>query len=328
MNYTMKNALGFAVTLAFTALVSSTTASAVTVFDDGAAADSLISNGDNWDMGLPTGGQQGTIAINAQYDSTVTHDGYDILHTDGNVSRGNSVNEFRLGTNTTWVMNGATAAITQTRGINLQAGSTFTLEQGNADLSDNNRDTAVAGAGAALTVNGGMMTIGRNLIVRNGAALTINGGTVTGIDRFFTQGFASAANGFFFNGGSTMGDSFQLDNGGGGTATFGGSTAGSLSLLTGLGNGVTLDWLEGSLMELTVNGANQLFYEDLYTNGDLLFAGSNAEPFADNFEVSGATLSLVQPQVDDDLAIVPEPASLTLVSIAGLLILRRSRRRH
>lgn len=282
---------------------------ASTIFTNLDAGNNLISTAGNWDNGLPTG-QQGTISINAQHDSNFTHSGFNVLHTGGDISRGSGFSSFALGTGTTWVMNGASAAITQARGIDLRDNSSFTLIQGNADLSDNNRDTQVFGAGASLVVNGGTMTIGRDLIVRNGGSLIINGGTVTGIDQLFTQSFASAAAGYFFNGGSTTADNFELDTAG--TATFGGTTAGSLNLLTGLGNGVTLNWLSGSLMELTVAGADQAFYEGLYSGGDLLFEGSNAGVFGDNFEVSGSTLSLV-----------PEPSSLALLAMSGACILRR-----
>ena len=134
-----------------------------------------------------------------------------------------------------------------------------------------------------------------------------------GIDQLLTQNFAGAAAGFFFNGGSTTAENFQLDTAG--TATFGGTAAGSLNLLTELGNGVTLNWLTGSQMELTVAGADQIFYEGLFTGGDLQFEGSNAGTFGGNFQVSGETLSLV-----------PEPSSLALLGLGGLCVLRHRKR--
>ena len=284
---------------------------AATIFDNGDAADSFISNPGNWDNGPPTA-QQGTIAIDAQYDADVTHSGYDILHTDGDISRGNGFVSFALGTNTTWVMDGPTAAITQARGISLRDGSSFTLLNGNADLSDNNRDTTVWGAGASITVSGGTMTIGRNLIVRDGGVLTVNGGSISGIDKIFTQSFASPAGGFFFNGGSTAADTFELAKPG--TATFGGTSAGALSLAS-LGTGVTLDWLSGSAMTLTIAGADSAYYEGLFAAGGLLFEGANNGAFSDHFQVSGETLSLV-----------PEPASAA-AAIVGLVFLTGRRRR-
>lgn len=285
---------------------------AATVFDGSSATDDFISNSGNWDNGLPTG-QQGTIAIDATYDANLQHAGYDILHTAGSLSRGNGFTSFDLGTGTTYVMNGAGAEITQTRGIVLGESSSFTLTNGTADLSDNNRDTQIFGANASMTISGGALTIGRDLINRNGGTFTVSGGIITGIDQFLTQSFASSSNGWNFNGGSTTADNFQLDTAG--TAYFGGSTAGTLNLLVGLGNGVTLDWSSGSLMELTVNGADQAFYEGLYSGGTLLFEGSNGGSFGDSFTVSGSTLSLV-----------PEPSVLSLLPVVLILSCTRRRR--
>mgnify|MGYP005844962735 CR=1 FL=1 len=300
--------------LQLTAFAAITTvANAATTFTNAAAIDQLISNAANWDNGLPPG-QVGTIAGNAQYDSNVTHTGYNILHTSGDISRGNGFQAFALGVGSAYVMDGPSAAITQARGITLGENSSFTLVEGDADLSDNNRDTQIFGLNSSIIVNGGTLTIGRNLINRNEGTFTVNGGTVTGIGSLFTQNFASASNGWYFNGGSTTADQFRLDTAG--TAFFGGTSPGSLDLLVGLGNGVTLDWAGGSRMELTVAGADQAFYEGLYSGGTLLFEGGNGGAFGDTFSVSGSTLTLV-----------PEPSSaaLTLGALAlGLLRRRRS----
>jgi len=54
-------------------------------------------------------------------------------------------------------------------------------------------------------------------------------------------------------------------------------------------------------------------YEAFYTDGDLTIGGDNSAAFADVFQVSGNTLSLV-----------PEPSSTALLGLGGLaLILRR-----
>ncbi len=293
-------------------------ASAATVFTNADVANNFVSTAGNWDNGLPTGGNAGTININAGYDSSVVLDGYDVTHTGGNLTRSTGLGALSLGNGTTWVMNGATAATTNTRGLSVLTGSQFTLEDGNADLTNNNTDTQTNGVGSTLIINGGAMTIGRDFIVRNGGVFTVYGGTLSGIDQILTQNFATAAGGINFNGGSTTADNFQFDNPGGNTVTFGGSTVGSLSLLVGLGNGATLNWLPGSLMSLTIAGADQAFYEGLYTANTLRFDGSNADPFGDKFQVSGSTLSLVP---------VPEPASLTASGLVGLLVLGRICRR-
>ncbi|MFT5836653.1 MAG: hypothetical protein ACI9ZV_000149 [Candidatus Azotimanducaceae bacterium] len=287
---------------------------AQTTFNDSSATDSFIRNASNWDNGLPTGGSNpGTIAIDADFDTNSDLEGYDISHTAGDVSRGAGLSALRIGNGTTWVMSGS-ATTSGFRGLAANDGGSFTQNGGAADLSNNNRDTSVAGTGT-ITVNSGTMTIGRDLIARDGGTFTVTGGTITGIDQFLTQGFASAAGGYNFNGGSTTADNFQLDTAG--TATFSGTNAGSLNLLSGLGNGVTLDWQLGSLMQLTVAGADFAFYEGLFATNILRFGGSNAGEFSNNFQVSGATLSL---------SLVPEPSSFALISgMLGLtwVMLRR-----
>lgn len=292
-----------------------------TTFNDASGTDDLISNAGNWSSGLPVG-QTGGLNIDAGYNTDVNLVGYDVTHTAGTLSRSSGFSALNLNTNSVWVMDGATAAITSTRGINLVNGASFTLNDGNADLTDNNRDTQIngdngSGTASNLSINGGIMTVGRDLIIRNGATFTITGGSLTISDQIFTQAFATAAGAINFNGGTTVADNFEFDTAG--TVTFGGSSAGSLSLLTGLGNGSTLNWLTGSQMSLTIVGADLTFYENLYTGGDLLFESSNAPSFATNFQVSGETLSLVA---------IPEPSTYAMLASAIVLcgvMLRRRR---
>lgn len=288
---------------------STTTTFAATDFN---VANGLLSTAGNWNNGLPTG-QEGTVAINAKYDSNIALDGFDVVHTDGTISLGGGLSSMDLGTNTTWVMNGAGASTTGSRGVIVGAGSSFNLITGNADYTTNGSDIRVTGAGASLVVDGGVLAVGDDFFVENGGLFTINGGIVTVADRIYTPFFGDAAAGFEFNGGTTTADTFDLDRAS--TATFGGTTAGSLELTVELGSGVTLDWLSGSLMELTIAGADQTFYEGLFAANTLQFEGSNAGAFGDNFQVSGSTLSLV-----------PEPSSLALMGLGGLLIARRRRR--
>jgi hypothetical protein len=290
-------------------------ASAATVFNNADGANEFISTTGNWNNGLPTDANPGTIAIDAEFDSNLSHSGYNVLHTAGTIARGAGLAAFKLGSGTTWVVDGAGVGY-NTRGVSVGVGSSFTLNQGTADLTNNSRDTSVSGAGASIEVNDGVLLVGRDMIVNTDGSFTVNGGTVTIADEFYTQGFSSSPLGFFFNGGSTTAKNFHVDKPA--TATFGGSTAGSLELTFGLdadaNSDITLDWLGGSLMELTVAGTDQAFYEGLFTGGDLLFEGSGAGSFGDNFQVSGETLSLI-----------PEPSSLALLGLGGLCVLRRRR---
>ena len=154
-----------------------------------------------------------------------------------------------IGSGTTWVMDGANAAMSGTRGIAVQGGQ-FTLNDGNADLTDNGKDTQASGASSILTINGGTMMVGRNLNLRNDATFTINGGTLLIAGSFVGPSFASPAEAIEFNGGETTAVSFNFETPN--TVTFGGSKVGSLSLTDGLGDGATMNWLFGSQMTMTV----------------------------------------------------------------------------
>lgn len=222
-------------------------AQAQTDFTDADATDSLITNSLNWDNGLPTG-QQGTLAINASYDSSTIGgtgpdkndpvfpiDGYDILHTAGTVSRAGGIASLRIGGGTSYVMHGATAAFGSTRGISVVgSGTSFVLNDGDADLTDNSRDSSVSDGGT-ITINGGTMSVGRHLYLQSGD-ITVNGGALAvsadlGARNFHTGGILSLNGGtitalyltfgkgtFDLNfGGSTPG-TFTVENFGGGRA--------------------------------------------------------------------------------------------------------------
>jgi hypothetical protein len=287
-----------------------------TVFDNGDGANNFITNALNWNNGLPVG-QQGTISINAGFDSDQTMVNYDIIHSAGTVSRANGLFGLNVGSGSTWLANG-TAAYSNFRGLSVSAGGAYTQEAGvTGDFTNNNRDSQIADSGSSIIINGGTFSVGRDLIIRNEADFTINGGILTIADQILTQGFASAFNSLNFNGGTTTADNFQFDTAG--TATFGGTTAGSLTLNTSLGNGVTLDWTSGSLMALTVAGADLAFYQGLYSassGNQLRFEGSNSAAFADNFSVSGSTLT-----------IIPEPSTFALLGLAGLVVVLFRRRK-
>jgi len=285
---------------------------ATTDFNDADGSDSLLDNAGNWDNGLPTGGTQGTLTLDAGWQSSADYSGYDVVHTAGTITpEGFESGGWSLGSNTTWLMDGG--SIDNTRGISLGAGSAFTLDAGTADLTANNRDTIVNEA--TLAINGGTFQVGRDLkISGTGSALTVSGGQLDVADEIRDAGFGTGNAVLSFNGGTTTATSFNFSLPGE-SVTFGGSTAGSVTLSDNLGTVSPINWLSGSLMEFTVAGADLSFYQTLYGNGDLLFEGSNADPFGNNFQVSGATLSLI-----------PEPASLALMGLGGLLMLGRGRR--
>jgi hypothetical protein len=256
----------------------------------------------NWNSGLPTIGNQGTIGINATYvggtgvGATGQFDGWDVLLTGGILSRAGGSAALVLKNGTTLVVDGASAELVYS-GISVTGGSSYTINNGtgtsNVARATNIDNTSV------LTINGGTSIFTREIILTGDGTFTVNGGTitVTSASAISTEiGFRSigpaTTGGFFFNGGTTTAPYFNLVDAR--TAKFGGTTAGSLSLAS-LGTNITLDWLTGSLMTLSITGADQSFYEGLWNapTPTLTFNGANTGAFSDHFQVTGSTLSLI-----------------------------------
>lgn len=94
-----------------------------------------------------------------------------------------------------------------------------------------------------------------------------------------------------------------------GTAEFGNLTLGSGTSI--------IDFTSGSTGSLTVTGYDQTAYETLWNAGNLTSAGSNTGTFAENFSVTGATITAVA---------VPEPSSSALLGLGGLALIMRRRK--
>jgi hypothetical protein len=247
------------------------------------------------------------------------------------------------------VTNGASATTTTGfRGFDVRTGSSFTMQNGTINTAGG-RDWQVVGAGSSMTVNGGVVNLGRHLLLSGDnttpPSLTINGGTITSTTGDLgARHFADTAKTLNLNGGTTS--VVNLDLQGDNTFfIFGGSSSGSLSagniltanVASGFGTNSSLDWLPGSLMTLTLTGVND-FAETYWNAGKLLFDGDSKTDlgglsWADatnsaiglgggyywNFNNTTNTLSL---------AAIPEPAATSLMGLAlGALMLRRSRHR-
>ncbi|NJO56519.1 MAG: PEP-CTERM sorting domain-containing protein [Rhodospirillales bacterium] len=282
----------------------------------------LVTVAGNWNSGLPTGGSTGTININASADSNLsTISGYDVVHTGGVFSH-TGLNAVPLTGGTTWLINGASASTnTSFRGFKVEGGSAFTLQSGTVNTASG-RDWPIVGTGASITINGGSANFGRSIVMQGtaGSVFTINAGSANGTGSIGGNNIQDNLITVNFNGGTTTFGNLDL-RGDNTFFVFGGITVGTLSATTinsggTFGTNSNLNFLSGTGMSLTVTGADQAFYEGLYTSNRLRFNGSNAAAFSTNFQVSGSTLSLV----------IPEPASLALAGLGGLLILRRGRR--
>ena len=283
---------------------SGSISSAQTVFTD-AGLDSYIANQANWSAGLPTNGVIGTIGIDAEYDSDVPLVGYSIVHTNGTVSKGTGLGSLPINSGTTWEQNGA-ATVLFGRGVKVDGG-TYTLNQGTADLTDNNRDSVIDGDGDMI-INSGVMTVGRNLGITHGN-LTVNGGSVTA-NAQLGGGALGDVGVFSLNGGTVTtpflyfaNDDFRMNVGGT-------NTAGAL-VITNFGSGrakvayIDINFDYGSLGSIqltdpvesgmTTNGGNPSEHgwslvgsetglpwaEALWGDGRLTYRGSNSTQLGD-----------------------------------------------
>ena len=331
------------------ASVCLSSAYAATVFNDASPTDSLISNPDNWGNGLPTGGNGGTLAINAGYDTDVSLDGYDITHTDGTLSRAAGLGSLPIGAGTTFRMNGANAQLAgSTRGINVNGvGASFILDQGTADATNNSKDSAINGTGT-MTINGGTMSIGRHLYLQNGD-ITVNGGSLTVAADLGARNFHTGGN-LTLNGGTIRATNLTYGTGGL-NLTFGGSTAGTFTIDNFGGSrhnasAIGIDFLAGSLMTMQLTApvesgvvgdgdvgwmevgseTGQAWAEALWATGRLTYNGDDFNTLGDWATVDGSIFNY--DGGSHALSLVPEPSAFALFSILfGLSCGRRRRPR-
>lgn len=260
----------------------------------------------NWDNGLPQSGPSGfidaagvaTAGSNLLISGEV--DNYVITQNAGIVDMSGGSAAILAGGS--WTLN--SGELNRTGGdFNMEAGYVLNLNDGSIVAEQD----FFVGNNSASTFNatGGSINVGFRAVFRNGAIVNISGGTHTFQDEFLVRDSGSVAT---FSGGTTS-IANDLNFASSGLLRFGVGAVGSLTanVLNG-GASVNMDWISGSLMSLTITGADFAFYEDLYIDGNLLLDGANASPFADSFQVSGSTLSLI-----------PEPSTFAL--LAGVLAL-------
>lgn len=289
--------------------------------------------------------------------SATSFQGSEISNTTWNVNGGT------LGTQGINLVNGSvvslnTGAINTASGRDLliSGGSSLTINGGTATIGD---DLATGVGNGTIVVNAGTVTASDIQVLRD-SSLTIHGGTVSSSGAFGSSGFQSGTSEMFFNAGTISGARLVFQST---ELTLGGSTAGSATYANwGLGNytnsddrqrdsQISINFLSGTLMSLTLeNTARALdltnnstndpttdaWAKALWDNDQLLYNGSSSTDLglswadATNSNVGlgggeyfafaaagtfGGTLSLV----------VPEPASLALLGLGGMLILGRRR---
>ena len=219
------------------------------------------------------------------------------------------------------------------------AGPDATLVINNNDLRTQNLTINAANGGGSVTFNGGGSQFGqggtptvdiqagtftatRNVFLGNGGAANSSTFIVSGGDAFFTDlgiardrasGLLEISAGSVTVSGALAFDVFNGTNAataGSGTLNFTAGSTGSLTAATIQVDGSATGGVAADLAS----------YQALFTSGNLTFDGSNDGVFSEIFQVTpngttGATLSLI-----------PEPASLALVSLGTLAMAGRRRR--
>ena len=196
----------------------------------------------------------------------------------------------------------------------------YTTTQGTTFVTGGFNVGRGAGKDGSLTITGGTLSINSNVIIGQKATgvLTIDGGAFVQtsgpsfrLGNAGGDGTVNLLSGTF----ETNRSDLQLNAGvfkiGDGIATFTGGT------FSKVGAG-TIDFVAGGTGSLTMsNGsddiANLAYYEGLWDDGNLTVDGTKTGSFAENFSVSGATLTAV-----------PKLSYAALLDLGGLtLILRR-----
>ena len=270
-----------------------TAESATTFINAGSAEANNIFVADNWDNGLPTAANPGTIAGDATWwpadtagdgsgstgASANIASGVHIIVTSGTLSRvGNFIPEF-------------TDCI-----IDLQGGSMSNDGPGSRVFRLSGTSVLTVGAGSTFTHDPS-----RGMEFQNDGAgtpsIVIDGGTLNGgLGSGDTTGVSTSDTAY----------AFLTFTANGGYASF-----------DGLDFSVTnpyIDFVSGSTGVLELGNGDATLYEDLWNSGNLRIDGANSGTFSTNFIVDGTQLSLI-----------PEPA-VTLLGGLGLLGLLRRRR--
>ena len=259
---------------------------------------------------------RGTIAVNGTVTSTGgAYDGLFIEQALGAITQVGIGSDQYTFTNGDYLMSGGTWGTR--RGLQVGSGQTFTIDGGVFGVAipgGGGDGKLIFASGGNFNLDSGSVTVSTDSVFNTGGTLTVSGGTFTSLGTFGNASFHGSGGTSNFDGGTTSLNTVDF-GGGTGTLNFGGSTAGTVSAAS-LAGSFTLDWSDGSLMKLTVAGADLAYYQGLYSSGDLLFEGANSALFGDNFQVSGSTLSL---------NLIPEPSTFSL--LVGLLSMGLIRRR-
>lgn len=347
----LKSLLVLCITAA-AAAVASTTSAQTTYNGTGSGAALDIDLSGNWTNGLPTSAlNPGTIATNSTVDAgggNFTYTNYFLTLTGGTMSQHGAGNDPNF-SGGTFSVNGGTYGTSGGRAFRVSSGNVATLTSGTINSGSNGASNLADGA--AFTVNGGLLQrhgTNRSISLTGNASLTVNGGNVTMDTSISATGFlgvnqlAAGNNTITFNGGSTSANFLAFGNNASIPRlrlSLGGTTAGSFTAVDFQALSANevigarrINWLPGSLMEMTIANGNSTWAETEWAAGRMTYNGTGVgvlgnwttvttTGFGDStrFSMTGNTLSIVP---------VPEPAALAAVGLIGLLILGRVRRQR
>jgi hypothetical protein len=298
----------------------------------GGATD-FISDAANWDpANLPTNsGNVGTINSDAFW-QRVNEGGTNTLTNYYLNITGGTLNTTTLFIGTLEYDGGALnvngGAFNMTKSFDLGANNStaFTVNSGSASITG-----ALVVRDAAVEVNGGSLTVNNNVALINSAnsSFTMNGGTVT-LSTGHTFGTPNFSGGgaAFFNGGTLTGGTLNYRHAW--TLTLGGSTAGSATFDNFGGashnnNNISMNWLSGSLMSLTITSAAD-WAETYWNIGQITY---NSQDFNDlgNWATVSTTI-FDWDGTTNTLALIPEPSTWALLAIGMTALVAFRRRRQ
>lgn len=245
-------------------LLSSVLSQAQTTFiggnlDPGSPLTNNLMNAANWDNGLPDGDgtNPGTVGLDATWADPATGGSISLTDFDFTITGGATVSR---GASFIDHLLGDTDIVIENGTMDNNAGP------GSRALRV--RDTS----SITVEVDGILIVSGNNLEFGTTGAVIINGGSVTVGGKLKVATSASYA--------------FLTFGAGNGSVTAG-------QLIDFRGNTQPyVDFLTGSGGTLDLVGADQVYYEDLWTAGQLRVDGANTGVFADHFAVVGSALSM------------------------------------
>lgn len=276
-------------------VVSGSILSAQTSFT--AASNAQVNNVGNWDNGLPSLSNPGTIAIDGVINSGLSDW---IIHQTGGAVTSSFNRSFA---NVTWNLHGGSIAFTGAnwlagtgghtlniyggsfgaQSLQLTNASTLNIADGEVNVASTSSNT-----GTIVNISSGSLTTSGNLTLTL-ATVTLTGGTVNVGGSFITN----AAN-----------------------ITFGLGNASLTTPTIGTTGATVINFLSGSLGTLTIGNFGAAEFEGLWDANNLRLDGARLGQFSDAFTVQGNTLS-----------VIPEPSAVAAFLAGGALVLLARRRR-